>query len=72
MTQGQDFSLQRYPSSEVGWHGEKQGTKRVDMALAGYPPRLGKFNSLNKNGLFGKDRYYQVLGSPQQPGKLWC
>src|SRR5258706_14591723 len=24
MTQGKDFSLQSCPSSEVGWHGEKQ------------------------------------------------
>jgi hypothetical protein len=25
MTQGKDFSLQSCPSSEAGWHGEKQG-----------------------------------------------
>lgn len=25
MAQGKDFSLQTCPSSEAGWHGEKQG-----------------------------------------------
>ena len=28
MTQGKDFSLQSCPSSEAGWHGEKQGDEK--------------------------------------------
>jgi len=52
MTQGKDFSLQSCPSSETGWHGEERETKRVNMALAGYTLRLGKFNRFNKNGTF--------------------
>jgi hypothetical protein len=28
MAQGKDFSLQGCPSSEAGWHGEKQGDEK--------------------------------------------
>jgi hypothetical protein len=28
MTQGKDFRLQRCPSSEAGWHGEKHGDQK--------------------------------------------
>ena len=28
MAQGKDFSLQSCPSSEAGWHGEKQGDEK--------------------------------------------
>jgi hypothetical protein len=28
MTQGKNFSLQSCPSSEAGWHGEKQGDEK--------------------------------------------
>ncbi len=28
VTEGKDFSLQRRPSPEAGWHGEEQGDKK--------------------------------------------
>jgi eukaryotic-like serine/threonine-protein kinase len=34
---------------------KSRATKRVNMAVAAYTPRLCKFNRFNKNGLFGRD-----------------
>ena len=35
MTQGEDFNLQRCPSSEAGWHEEKQRGEKCKHGLGG-------------------------------------
>jgi hypothetical protein len=57
MAQGKDFTLLSCPRSEAGWHAEKQGGKRVNLARATYMPQLYKFNFFNENGLFGRNSY---------------
>ena len=42
---------------------KSRATKRVNMAVAAYTPRLCKFNRFNKNGFFGRDKSYLPLAT---------